>query len=95
MSIDSQQALRYSLDSWHDTDNPFKGVVFEFDGDYLAGLTGQTFDDILETGQMPDKSPFESISDEEYKAMVMSQFKDELEGLMKHQKIPRKATKKK
>jgi len=47
MSTDSQQALRYSLDSWHDTDNPFKGVVFEFDGDYLAGLTGQTFDDIL------------------------------------------------
>ena len=55
----------------------------------------QTFDDILETGQMPDKSPFESLSDEEYKALVMSQFQDELQRLMKLQKPPRKATKKK
>jgi len=46
LSLDPQQALRYSIDSFADIQNPYRGVVFELDADYVAGQFGTTMDDI-------------------------------------------------
>lgn len=46
LSLDPQQALRYSIDSFKDLDNPYRGVVFELDADYVATQFGTTMDDV-------------------------------------------------
>ena len=47
MSTDPQQALRYSLNSFEDGSNPYRGVVFEMDADFVASEFGTTMDDLL------------------------------------------------
>jgi hypothetical protein len=67
--------------------------------DNVENTDGQTVTDIITqattSGELPDKSPFPSMSDEEYQQAVMKQFQQQLKKMVSEAERKKNATKKK